>query len=186
MAEACNKQYWYQNDYRRLVIIASHVISRFFLWGKLSKFAFILNKLIIHNFILCNESLKLAYKYALYHFIWWNDVPGDNAWATTIVPVPVVSLPTRTRSFINYCLCEVGCLHVSPMCAEGLKTNNKEHDHCLQGPDTSSTAAWGLCAVACSHLSPQSKMGRLIITWLQYDYVDKDQILPQMETDDYA
>ena len=48
-----------------LPIIAFHITTLFFLW-KLTKFVFIVNKLIILNFFLCNQSLKWAHKYAFY------------------------------------------------------------------------------------------------------------------------
>ena len=70
-----------------------------FLFRKLTKFAFIINKLIISNFVLYKESLKSAHKYA---FLWWNEVPGDNGLVAIIVPVPVELLQNNYYNQQDY------------------------------------------------------------------------------------
>ena len=59
----CTCVYWYQNDYPRLPIFAIHVTSWFSMWTA-NEIA--IDKLIISNFVLSHESLKLAHKYTFY------------------------------------------------------------------------------------------------------------------------
>ena len=96
--------YWYRNDFPHIPNIAINVISWFFVWTAwLSIFAFIINKLFISYFVLCNQSLKSVHKYAC--LLWWNEVPGDNGSAVIIVLVPVYTLYiTRVTVLYLYCL----------------------------------------------------------------------------------